>query len=110
MKWVVAREVVALGARLLPFVEELGGAAELSPARSRAPQVPVFLLHGDQDNVIPSSETTMAAAYLESQGNHHVRALLTPLVTHANVAERIAFGDAWRLVRFWKELLSTSAS
>lgn len=109
MKWVLDRDVAALGARLLPLVEDLGGAAALSPARSRAPQVPVFLLHGDQDNVIPSSETTMAAAYLESQGNHRVRWLLTPLVTHANLAERVGLGDAWKLVRFWKELLSTSA-
>jgi dienelactone hydrolase len=109
MKWVVARDVSALGERLLPFIEELGGAAELSPARSPAPHVPVFLLHGDQDNVIPSTETTMAAAYLESQGNRQVRALLTPLVTHANLSERIPVADAWRLVRFWKELLSSSA-
>jgi acetyl esterase/lipase len=99
------RNVVALGRRLLPFVEELGGDPALSPDRSPAVHVPVFLLHGSGDNVIPSSETPLLAEYLRQQGNAQVRWLLTPLVSHANITGA-APAEAWRLVRFWKEVLT----
>jgi hypothetical protein len=105
MRWVLDRNVEALGPKLLPFVEALGGAPSLSPARSPAAAMPVFLLHGADDNVIPSSETTLGAAYLASRGNGRVRSLLTPLVTHASTTNHASLGDAWRLIRFWKELL-----
>jgi predicted esterase len=65
----------------------------------------VFLLHGLDDNVIPSSETSFAAAYLESHGNVRVRWLLTPLVTHADLASSPSFADTWRLVQFWTRML-----
>ena len=103
------RDVEALGARLLPYVEQLGGAPGLSPVRSPAPRVPVFLIHGDADNVIPSFETPRLARYLQSQGNSHVRWLLTPLLSHADV-QKPAPIDAWRLVAFWKEMLAPADS
>jgi dienelactone hydrolase len=100
------RNVAALGPHLLPYIEELGGASALSPDRSPAPQMPVFLLHGVEDNVIPSTETPLAAAYLRQHGNLHVSWLLTPLLSHANVRPATA-ADAWRLIRFWKDMLGT---
>ena len=98
------RKVHALGPRLLPYIEELGGAAALSPDRSRATRARVFAIHGEHDNVIPSSETPMLADYLTREGNQHVRWLLTPLLSHADIqTPRLA--DAWRMIRFWKEML-----
>jgi predicted esterase len=70
----------------------------------------VFLLHGADDNIIPSSETPLNASYLEAQGNAQVRWLLTPLLSHANVNPNVPFGDAWRLIVFWKELLGTTTA
>jgi pimeloyl-ACP methyl ester carboxylesterase len=105
MTEVMARDARAVGARILPFVEELGGAPALSPVRSPPTRAPVFLLHGLDDNVIPSSETPFAAAYLESHGNVRVRWLLTPLLTHADLAASPSFVDTWRLVQFWTRML-----
>ena len=101
----MARDARAVGARIRPFVEELGGAPALSPVRSPPTRAPVFLLHGLDDNVIPSSETPFAAAYLESHGNVHVRWLLTPLLTHADLASYPSIADTWRLVQFWTRML-----
>jgi dienelactone hydrolase len=98
------RNVAALGPKMLPYIEELGGAAALSPDRSPATRARVFAIHGELDNVIPSTETPLLAEYLRQQGNTNVRWLLTPLLSHADI-QRPGIGDAWRMVRFWKEML-----
>jgi dienelactone hydrolase len=108
MGWVNARNVAALGSRLLPYVEALGGAPALSPDRSPATSAPVFLLHGALDNVIPASETSRLAAYLGERGNARVDWLLTPLVSHANILDGAPVADVWRLVRFWTRLRGVS--
>jgi hypothetical protein len=110
MTWVDERNVAALGPVLLPFVEGLGGAPALSPDRSPATRAPVFLLQGADDNVIPSTETPLLAAYLTSHGNRHVTWLLTPALTHANLRPDVPLGDAWRLVRFWKQALDAASA
>ena len=101
MHWVNARDIVPLGARVLPFVEELGGHPALSPGRSPATGAPVFVLHGRLDNVIPTPEADQLVAYLAQAGNTHVQMLLTPLVSHAAMQSDFAWMDGWRLVRFW---------
>jgi len=108
MEWVNERDAAAIGERLLPLVETLGGAPALSPDRSPATTAPVFLLHGAGDNVIPSSETPLAAAYLAAHGNAHAKWLLTPLLTHANVTDDVPASDLWRLVAFWKQMLDAA--
>ena len=110
MRWVNERNVAALGARLLPFVEALGGAPALSPDRSPATAARVFLLHGADDNVIPSSETPRIAAYLRERGNGRVEFLLTPLVSHANILDRAPIADVWRLVSFWTRVRGASSA
>jgi pimeloyl-ACP methyl ester carboxylesterase len=99
------RNVAMLGPQLLPYLEELGGAAALSPARSPATRAPVFLIHGQADTVIPSAETPLLADYLRRSGNEQVRWLLTPLLSHADLQPPHAL-DAWRLIRFWKDMLN----
>ena len=106
MGWVNRRDVKAFGPKLLPYLEELGGATELSPERSAATSAPVFLLHGSHDNVIPYTETPLLATYLRARGNPRVTPLLTPLISHANVqGERPKLSEVWRLVRFWGSML-----
>jgi dienelactone hydrolase len=102
---VVDRNREEVGRLLLPWLEQLAADPSLSPERSPVPSAPVFLLHGTDDNVIPSSETPLLAAYLERAGVPHVRALLTPLVSHAGLLDRASARDAWQLVSFWKDVL-----
>ena len=104
MHGVNERDVRALGRILAPLAEDIGGAAALSPARSPATRVPVFLLHGADDNVIPSSESTELARYLAASGNTSVDLLLTPLLSHAAAKPAAGTGDLWRLVSFWTRL------
>jgi pimeloyl-ACP methyl ester carboxylesterase len=104
MTWVLDRNVTALGAAIHPYIAELASDPALSPERSRAATVPVFLLHGRDDNLIPPSETTRLAGYLEAYGNPHVRALVTPVLSHVGVNRDVSLGDWWRMVRFWRAL------
>ncbi|MEX2270243.1 MAG: hypothetical protein WD690_02140 [Vicinamibacterales bacterium] len=104
--WVNDRAVAQLGAAVLPHVEKLSGTEALSPEHTAPAVAPVFLLHGAEDNVIPSAETPLVATYLRRSGNTHVRALLTPLVSHATLQTDAPLADAWDLVVFWKQMMS----
>jgi hypothetical protein len=100
------REVDKLGRVLLPFVEAIDdpkGVASLSPEQAPPPAAPVFLLHGAEDNVIPSVETVLLANYLH--GKTEVHAVLSGLITHAEVDKSAAAVEVWRLVGFWKALM-----
>jgi dienelactone hydrolase len=108
MRDVMARDAGAVGRRMLPFVEDVAGVPGLSPVRSEPTMAPVFLLHGLNDNIIPTSESSVAADYLRSRGNPRVNLLLTPLIVHANLADRMPIGESWRLIRFWTEMLKTA--
>jgi dienelactone hydrolase len=101
MHWVNTRDVMRLGARLLSLVEDLGGDPALSPERSPAADAPVFALNGELDNVIPSSELPQLTAYLSRAGNARVHALLTPVLSHADMQDGFGMMDGWRLARFW---------
>ena len=108
MDLVNRRDVKTLGPMLTPYLEELGGAAALSPERSPITTAPVYLLHGSHDNVIPYTETPLLADFLRARGNTRVTSLLTPLISHANVQGASApppLGEVWRLVRFWSAML-----
>ncbi len=97
------RDVARLGPRLLPHVEALGADPTLSPVDAPAPLAPVFLLHGADDNVIPTLESTLLADHLRQQTT--VRVLLTPLITHAEVNRPSDWGEIWKLVSFWTDVL-----
>jgi dienelactone hydrolase len=107
MQYVNDRAVDKLGPLLVKAVESVSGASEhaaLSPERAPAPSAPVFLLHGAEDNVIPSVETVLLTNYL--RGKTDVHAVLSGLITHAEVDKSAAAIEVWRLVGFWKELMS----
>ncbi len=105
MTYVNERDVAHLGPILLPHVAELGGDPSLSPALAPPPAAPVYLLHGAGDNVIPAAETLALAATLTARGVV-THALVTPLITHAEVDRAATAADAWALVGFWSDVLS----
>lgn len=107
MEYVNARDTRALGARLLPVLDAIGDEEyppALSAEHSPAPSAPVYLLHGADDTVIPAVETRLLAHHLEGQATK-VRALLSGLITHAEVDRSAAAAETWALVGFWATLL-----
>jgi dienelactone hydrolase len=104
MTYAVDRDVAHLGARLLPYLNRQGGDPALSLSRSPKPSVPVFLLHGIEDNVIPSIESEYIANDL--RGRMPVRLLLSGLVSHAEADRPVHAGDVMQLASFWGDLLS----
>jgi hypothetical protein len=103
LRMVNERNVKDLGARLLPVLEKTPYSASLSPERSAPPAAPVFLLHGIDDNVIPSVETVLLAHHLREKTR--VRSLLSRLITHAEADRSPGPGDVLKLVGFWADLL-----
>ncbi len=104
LRYVSDRDVVHLGARLLPHVGFYGDAPALSASRSPKPSAPVFLLHGTEDNVIPAAEPMHLAADL--RGATPVRMLLSRLISHADADRPTHVGDVLELASFWGDLLS----
>ncbi len=104
LRYVNDRDVAHLGARLLPWIGFYGGAPALSPSQSPKPSVPVFLLHGTDDNVIPAIESEYLANRL--RGHAPVRLLLSGLISHAEADRPVHLGDVLKLAEFWGDLLS----
>jgi acetyl esterase/lipase len=104
LNWVNARNVREMGPLLAPHI-----ALEADPAASpeRAPDVPaapVFLLHGDEDTVIPAAESVVLANHLRERGAD-VRLLLSRIITHAELDRSAATAESWEMVSFWADIL-----
>ena len=104
-RYAIDRDVVHLGARLLPYVSAEGGDPALSLSRSPKPAVPAYLLHGVDDNVIPSIESEYIANDLRST-RAPVRLLLSGLISHAEADRPVHVGDVLQLASFWGDLLA----
>jgi dienelactone hydrolase len=66
--------------------------------------VPVYLLHGSHDSVIPSSETDAANLELDgAQAGHS--ALVSPLLEHVEVSQSAGLADKLALVSFMAKVL-----
>jgi len=106
MQYVNDRAVDKLGPILLPVADALANhpaMPSLSPERATPPKAPVFLLHGVDDNVIPSMETVLLAEHLK--GKVEVHGLLSGLITHAEVNRTATSTEVWRLASFWRALM-----
>ncbi|HEY3382368.1 MAG TPA: hypothetical protein VGK32_11405 [Vicinamibacterales bacterium] len=103
MHLVNIRDAQALGPKLLPYVGDLGSDPALSPDQSPAPDAPVFLLHGIEDNVVPAVETLILAEHLRA--GTAVRVLLTPLISHAEVDRPAQTNEVVELIRFWAGMM-----
>jgi predicted esterase len=68
------------------------------------PAAPVFLLHGDEDSVIPTAESVVLADYLQRKGAD-VHLLISSIITHAELDRSAAAAETWKLIRFWAEIL-----
>jgi acetyl esterase/lipase len=104
LTYVNDRNVKALGPLLEPHIGiEANPAA--SPERAPAPpSAPVFLLHGNDDVVIPAAESVVLANRLREHGVD-VRLLLSRIITHAELDRAAAISDSWQLIAFWAEIL-----
>lgn len=106
MTYVNDRAVDKLGPILLPIADGLKdhpGMPALSAERAAPPLAPVLLLHGVDDNVIPSVETVLLAEHLE--GKADVTGLLSGLITHAEVNRTPSLTEVWRLMGFWRGIM-----
>ena len=100
----LVRDVVHLGARLLPLIGSSAAADGLSVSKSPKPTAPVFLLHGLEDNVVPAVESEYMAINL--RGHAPVRLLLSGLISHAEADRPMHASDVLQLAGFWGDLLS----
>jgi dipeptidyl aminopeptidase/acylaminoacyl peptidase len=76
----------------------------VSPQRADPPSAPVFLLHGDEDTVIPPAESILLGDALRAKGAN-VRVLLSRIITHAELDRSGDYAEAARLIAFWADLL-----
>ncbi len=103
LRYVSDRDVIHLGARLLPLLGSQGSEPALSVSKSPKPTAPVFLLHGMGDNVVPPVESEYLAEDL--RGHAPVRLLLSGLISHAEADQPVHVADVVELAGFWGELL-----
>jgi dienelactone hydrolase len=102
----IERDTRALGEVLLPIVSKHRSDPVLSPVRWPPPEYPVFLLHGDVDNVIPPSETEELARWASRSAE--TEALITSLITHVELDDEddgTPLGEYLALVGLWSEML-----
>ncbi len=104
LRWVNERNVKEMGPLLAPHI---GLEADPAASPERAPDVPaapVFLLHGDEDTVIPAAESVVLANTLRARGAD-VRLLLSRIITHAELDRSAAISESWEMVAFWADIL-----
>lgn len=65
--------------------------------------VPVFLLHGEADNIIPAAETLWMASELKATALRG--ALISPVLSHLDVTRQPSAWDEWQLVHFMAGVL-----
>jgi dienelactone hydrolase len=105
LRYVNERNVKALGPILLPHLK-LQADPAASPERAPSvPAAPVFLLHGDEDTVIPAAESVVLGNYLRSKGVD-TRVLLSPIITHAELDRSAAAAESLKVVAFWADILT----
>ena len=104
LKYVNERNVKALGPLLVPHLGLQADPAASPERASSVPSAPVFLLHGDEDTVIPAAESVVLGNYLRSKGVQ-VRVLLSPIITHAELDRTAAATEGWKIVAFWGDIL-----
>jgi pimeloyl-ACP methyl ester carboxylesterase len=108
MELLLARQIESLRLKLLSAIQEdQSQLSALSPEGKLGElRVPVYLLHGATDDVIPSTETL----WLENEiPQKYLReALITPAFSHVDPDRSPAWRDELRLVRFLAGVLRAS--
>jgi pimeloyl-ACP methyl ester carboxylesterase len=108
MNLLLARQIDRLRPKLLEAIDEdQSQLAAISPAGKLADlRVPVFILHGSTDDIIPSSESLwleqeIPRAYLKA-------VLITPAFSHVDPEKDTTWRDKLRLVGFLADFLRVS--
>ena len=106
MNYVNDRAVGKLGPALVPYLKQLGSDnPAVSPQHVERPaSAPLFLLHGDDDTVIPAAESAIFSEDLRQKGAD-VHVLLSGLITHAEVNRGATYIDIWKLISMWAQVL-----
>jgi dienelactone hydrolase len=104
LTYVNDRNVEALGPILVPHLGMQADPAASPERAASVPAAPVFLLHGDEDTVIPAAESVVLGNYLRSKGVD-TRVLLSQIITHAELDRSAAAAETWKLVAFWADIL-----
>ncbi len=82
---------------------------DLSPAsKLRTMTTPVYLLHGQGDNIIPAAETLWMASELPPKTLK--AALVSPVLSHVNFDGKPSTGDNWRLLHFFAQVMHSASS
>jgi pimeloyl-ACP methyl ester carboxylesterase len=87
-----------------------GDSEGLSPhGRLQALDTPVYLLHGEADNIIPSAETLWMASELRQEDLQAV--LVSPVLSHLDLdGPKPGVMDNWRLVHFFALIMRAAES
>jgi dienelactone hydrolase len=90
--------------------KHIGEMPGLSPlGRLRKLGTPVYLLHGEADNIIPSAETLWMASELRSEDLQAV--LVSPVLSHLDLdGARPGVMDNWRLIHFFALIMRAAKS
>jgi len=104
LTYVNDRNVKALGPILVPHLSMQADPAASPERAASLPAAPVFLLHGDEDTVIPAAESVVLGNYLRSKGVD-VRVLLSEIITHAELDRSAAVAESWKVIAFWADIL-----
>ena len=64
---------------------------------------PVFLLHGEADNIIPAAETLWMASKLRAE--YLQAALVSPMLSHLDMNKQPTLNDQWKLIHFMAKVL-----
>jgi len=85
-----------------------GESAGLSPeGRLRTLSTPVYLLHGEGDNIIPSAETLWIAS--ELQPDELKAMLVSPVLSHLDInGPKPGAMNQWRLIHFFARMIKTA--
>jgi pimeloyl-ACP methyl ester carboxylesterase len=70
--------------------------------------VPIFLLHGAGDTVIPATETSWLAA--DAPPGRVENVLVSPALVHVELEGEPSFADKWALVHFMAQILEALES
>ena len=71
--------------------------------------VPVFLLHGQADNIIPAAETLWMASELPERSLQAM--LISPVLSHLDMdGAKPGAMDQWRLLHFFAQVIRASAN
>ena len=70
--------------------------------------VPVYLLHGAGDSVIPPSESLWLAQDIPHDDLHGV--LISQALVHVDMDKKVSFSDEWALVHFMAKILDAANS